>query len=157
MNTMNIVATTLTSGFSSELLACVGGIGWLLTVYCLWDKFDPKTDKKIHLVSDIVNATFAVVTLVAAVSIAVNLAITLPGLSADIRRGAAKSETRNPPPTLAEEILSLNRTGKLNNDSLNEVLRRQFRGLSPYEGSIVLKIGDNRSIKISRNLEGNVF
>src|SRR6266699_2005589 len=109
---MNVIATTLTSGVSFKLLAGVGFIGWLLTVYCLWDKFDPKKDKLIHLVSDITNATFAVITLVAAVSIAVNLSITLPEVisnrlvgeiyhAIDTKPGAAV-----PPPTVtfADEI-----------------------------------------------------
>jgi hypothetical protein len=70
-------------------------------VYCLWDKFDAKKDKVVHLVSDVINATFAVVTEVAAVSIAANLSIRLPNvisnrLAGEIQRADA-TLTRSEP------------------------------------------------------------
>lgn len=160
---MKLLATTLNSGVSFNFLAGVGSIGWLLTVYCIWDKFDSKKDKVIHLLSDIVNATFAVITVVAAVSIAVNFSIRLPDiisnrLAGDIRRAAGSKTAEVPPPaavTLGDEIARLSRSGKLNNASLSEVLRRQFKGISFTDGVLYLRI-DNQRLEITKNFEGLV-
>ena len=153
------LATTLNYGTSMAFLATVGSIGWALTVYCLVDKFDRKKDKLIHLMSDIVNATFAAITLVAAVAVAVNLSIRLPDvisvrLAQDIHNLApTKLTTVQPAPaTLADEILLLSREKKLTDASLTAVLQRQFKGISYYEGGLILK-GDNRQFKIAKNFE----
>jgi hypothetical protein len=164
MNNLNIFAATTTSGISVEFLAGVGGLGWLLTVYCLWDKFDSKKDKAIHLVTDIVNATFAVITLVAAVSLAISLSITLPDaisnrVAKEIRDSAPAKSPEIPPVvvslTLADELFKLSRARKLDDTSLNEVLRRQLKGLSYAEGSLSVVVGSNQ-FRISKNLVGNV-
>lgn len=66
------------------IVAVVTGIGWLLTVYCLIDRFDRKKDKHfIHITKDIINATFASIVVVAAVSIAFNVTIWLPEFLTD--------------------------------------------------------------------------
>ena len=151
-----MIAQALSSGTSIQFLAGVGGIGWLLTIYCLWDKFDPKKDKAIHLLSDIVNATFTVITLVAAVSIALNFSVRLPDLITnrvvgEVRQIIPKPEA--PPATLAQEIIKLNKEGRLTNASLTEVLQRQFKGLSYYESRIILKL-DQRQVIIGPKFEG---
>jgi hypothetical protein len=155
MNSTPVLVALLNLGTSFEFLATVGSIGWLLTVYCLIDKFDKKKDKLIHLLSDIVNATFAVITLVAAISIAVNLSIRLP----DVIVGRVAQEIRKatPPPslTLAEEIIKLNRAGKLDNASLTDVLQRQFKGLKQSDSSLIV-IVDGRRFRIINDFRGTL-
>ena len=80
MNPQLLGSTNLLIGKEFTLLAGVTGIGWILTIYCIWDKFDRNKDKKVYLVKDIVNATFASITLLAAVTISINLSLRLPDL-----------------------------------------------------------------------------
>ena len=75
---MNLATTFFQFGTECILVAGVAGIGWILTIYCLLDKYDKEKDKPVDLVKDIVNATFAVVTLVAAVTIAINFTFHFP-------------------------------------------------------------------------------
>ncbi len=63
----------------------VVGAGWLLTLYCLWDRFErPKDPRFIHFTKDFLNATAASLVVGATLTIAINVTIWLPALAADL-------------------------------------------------------------------------
>ncbi len=67
-------------------LGALAGFGWLLTMYCIYDKYDRKKDNWFHAAKDVLNETFAKVTLIAAVTIAINLTFRLPDFTNELSK-----------------------------------------------------------------------
>lgn len=73
--------TTLEIWGMLELAAGTTLVGWIITVYCIYDKYDSKKEKIIHPIKSVINATFAHISVFAVVGISLQLVFNLPDLT----------------------------------------------------------------------------
>jgi hypothetical protein len=64
-------------GIGFWAVSAITGIGWLLSVACIFLKFDSSKDKAICLVSDLARVTFVSLTLVLSIAIILNLSFAI--------------------------------------------------------------------------------
>lgn len=138
-------------GSELAIVGLIGAIGWVISLYCIYDKHKASDEKTIHLINEWVKATFVTITMVAALHLTVQVAIHFPNVAlqmagdeADRVIEAVRHEEPESPQffSLAAELVALHESGELNEEALDLVGRKHFimDGIEVHRGQIFLRL-----------------
>lgn len=140
--------------FGTELVwvGAVGLLGWIVSVWCIVDKHRQSEEKAIHLVNDVLKATFVSITMVAAVNISLQVALHFPELLA--RFSAAEQRDADARTKKIADAIQDRPT----KDELEDELRRLAADLTPERPRHSLSLnGDLAALEETGDLNHQTF